>query len=105
MTEQNQNPPAGQGGQQQIQIKASDADLKGVYSNIMQVAHTQEEFVIDFMNVTPPVGVLAARVIVSPGHAKRIIAALSENLKNYESQFGGVTPAPEAPQKMGFKLN
>ena len=98
MTEQNPQ-------QNQIQIKVSDLDLKGVYSNMMQVAHTQEEFVIDFMNITPPVGVLATRVIVSPGHIKRIIAALADNLKKYEENFGNVNSASEAPQKIGFKLD
>ncbi|MEK7150909.1 MAG: DUF3467 domain-containing protein [Patescibacteria group bacterium] len=91
--------------QNQIQIKVSDLDLKGVYANMMQVAHTQEEFVIDFMNITPPVGVLASRVIVSPGHIKRIIAALTDNLKKYEENFGNVNSASEAPQKIGFKLD
>lgn len=97
MNEQNQQP---------MQIRASDADLKGAYSNIMQVAHTREEFVIDFLNVMPPAGVLAARVIVSPGHLKRMIAALEENLKRYEDQFGAVNPSDTtAPPKMGFKLD
>ena len=27
---------------QQIQIKAQDEDLKGKYSNLMQITHTQE---------------------------------------------------------------
>ncbi|MEK7576385.1 MAG: DUF3467 domain-containing protein [Patescibacteria group bacterium] len=103
MNEQNQQPASTQGGQ--IQIKASDSDLKGVYSNMMQVAHTQEEFVIDFMNITPPVGVLASRVIVSPSHVKRIIAALADNLKKYEENFGNVASASETPQKIGFKLD
>lgn len=88
--------------QQQIQIRSSDADLKGVYSNMVQVTHTQEEFILDFFNVVSPNGVLAARVILSPGHLKRLAAALQENLKKYESRFGPVTPA-EAPQReFGF---
>ena len=59
---------------QQIQIKASDADLKGIYSNMMQVSHTEEEFVLDFFNVTPPAGILASRVILCPAHFRRFIA-------------------------------
>jgi hypothetical protein len=52
----------------QIQVKMDDATLRGVYANMMQVAHNQEEFVLDFMNVLPPTGVVNARIIVSPGH-------------------------------------
>ncbi len=50
----------------QIKIQASKDDLKGVYSNVMQVSHTQEEFVLDFLNITGTTGVLSARVILSP---------------------------------------
>ena len=37
--------------QAQIQIKASDDELKGKYSNISKVMHTREDFVIDFLNI------------------------------------------------------
>ncbi|MDP3741227.1 MAG: DUF3467 domain-containing protein [bacterium] len=92
--------------QNQVQIRASDKDLKGVYSNMMQVSHTQEEFILDFFSINPtvPVGVLASRVILSPGHMKRIIAALQENLKRYEGSFGIVTPAQGPGKEIGFKV-
>lgn len=86
----------------QIQIKASDEALKGVYSNAMQISHTQEEFVLDFMNVTLPVGILSSRVIVSPGHLKRMIKALEENLKRYEDKHGTITPAEGPNREIGF---
>ena len=90
--------------QQNINIKISDDTLKGAYANMMMVAHTQEEFILDFMNVVPPTGIVSARIITSPGHLKRIIAALSDNLKKYESQFGTVKEA-SAPtsQEIGFR--
>jgi hypothetical protein len=83
--------------EQQFQIKAGDEILKGVYSNMVSVAHNAEEFILDFMNLLPPTGTLNARVIVSPGHFKRIIAALQDNLKRYESQFGEI----KLPQGLG----
>lgn len=87
--------------QNQLQIKADDKILQGVYSNAMQVQHSKEEFVLDFMNVFPPAGTLNARVIVSPGHLKRMIAALAENLSKYEASFGKVDTAQE-PAEIGF---
>lgn len=88
--------------QQQVQIKAKDDDLKGVYSNLMQVAHTKEEFILDFLLVSPPAGVLTSRVIMSPGHLKRMIKALQENIEKYESGFGKIEEA-EAPEgRIGF---
>jgi len=79
--------------QQQMQVKVTDEVLKGVYANMVQIAHTQEEFILDFMNIFPPVGIGTARVIISPSHMKRIVAALAENLKRYEEQFGQLKAA------------
>jgi hypothetical protein len=64
----------------------------------MMVSHTREEFVIDFLNLFPPQGVVNARVIVSPGHLKRMIRALRENLSRYETRHGPIieAAAPEA---------
>ena len=54
----------------------------GAYSNNMVVSHTKEEFIMDFLMVAPPSGALTARIIVSPGHIKRIINALQENISS-----------------------
>jgi hypothetical protein len=82
----------------ELSLKIPDSVLPGVYSNQMMVSHTREEFVIDFANLFPPQGVVNARVIVSPGHLKRMIGALRENLSKYETRFGPVieatAPAP-----------
>lgn len=82
--------------QPQIQIKATDEVLKGVYSNMAHISHTGEEFVVDFMNILGMNGTLNARVIVSPSHMKRLIAALADNLAKYEKQFGPIKPG-DAP--------
>ena len=86
---------------QQINIKISDELLAGKYSNMMQVAHTKDEFVLDFFNVMPPQGIATARIITSPGHLKRIIGALQENLGKYEHQFGTINTA-EPPKGIPF---
>ncbi|MFZ2154037.1 MAG: DUF3467 domain-containing protein [Candidatus Moraniibacteriota bacterium] len=95
MTQPNQN--------QQVQIKATDEKLKGEYSNAMQILHTKEEFVLDFLNIFPPTGTLNSRVILSPGHFKRMIKAMEENLKKYEDQFGKIEIATEPKNEIGFK--
>ena len=80
-----------------VQVKISEKIQGGVYANQMVVRHTREEFVLDFVNLFPPEGVVNARVIVSPGHLKRMIRALSENLARYEQAFGSVVEA-QAPK-------
>lgn len=88
--------------QQQVQIKASDEKLKGEYSNMMQILHTKEEFVLDFLNVFLPSGTLNSRIIVSPSHFKRMVKAMQENLEKYEGSFGKVEASQE-PESIGFK--
>jgi len=88
---------------QQIQIKFPDDILKGVYANFMNVITTREEFVLDFANVFPPAGIMTARVIISPGHMKRIIRVLESALKNYENKFGKTEEAEEPKAKIGFQ--
>jgi len=91
---------------QQIQIRSSENDLKGAYSNVMQVTHTQEEFVLDFFNIMGQTGVLSSRVILSPSHFKRMVQAMEDNLKKYEEHFGLISPSQSPvspPQEIGFR--
>ena len=85
-----------------LSVKFSERALAGTYANQMVVRHSREEFVIDFINVCPPEGIVNARVIVSPGHLKRMVAALGENLARYEQRFGAVTVS-EAPPDPKFQ--
>lgn len=103
--EQNNSQPSfakASDGQKQINIKATDEKLKGEYSNVMQIMHTKEEFVMDFLNVFPPTGTLNSRIIVSPGHFKRMVKAMDENLKKYENAFGAISES-QAPSQIGFQ--
>jgi hypothetical protein len=79
-----------QQGQQNVNIKVEDQILKGTYSNLMFASHNKEEFVMDYMSVFGPQGIQVAKIIVSPGHFKRIVAALTDNLKKYEEQYGKI---------------
>jgi len=89
---------------QQIKIKIKDDDLKGGYSNLMQILHTKEEFILDFFLVSPPQGILTSRVIMSPGHLKRLIKALKENVSKYEEKFGKIEEAASPGTPLGFQI-
>jgi hypothetical protein len=89
-------------GQQDVKISFPPQLQGGVYSNNMVVTHTKEEFVMDFLMVIPPVGAVTSRVIISPGHMKRIINALQENVKKYETRFGVIQAAEEPKGTIGF---
>lgn len=96
-----------QGQQRQIQIKITDETMKGAPSNMMAVTHTKEEFVLDFMNIYPAQGqgIVTSRVVVTPGHMKRIASALKENMERYEKQFGKIEIAEAPDQEIGFKTS
>ncbi len=74
----------------------------GVYANSMMVAHSKEEFIMDFLMVAPPEGAVTARVVISPGHMKRVLAALRDNIRKYEDQFGPIEEAEGPPGDIGF---
>ena len=41
---------------QEVNIKISDDELRGRYSNLLRITHTREEFFLDFINLVPPQG-------------------------------------------------
>ena len=89
--------------QKEMKVVFPDNLKGGVYSNYMMVTHTKDEFILDFMMITPPVGTVTSRVVISPGHMKRMVSALKVNLDKYESKFGKLTEAAEPPKPtMGF---
>lgn len=84
---------------QGVNIKIADEELKGRYSNLLRITHTREEFILDFINMVPPQGVVTARIITSPGHMKRILSALASNLQRYEETHGTIQEAAEPPSE------
>jgi len=81
-----------------VPVKIRDDVAGGVYANHMVVAHNREEFLLDFYYLSPQVGTLNARVITSPGHLKRIVRALTDNLRRYEETYGEIREATEPPR-------
>ena len=82
-----------------IQIELSDEIAQGTYSNLAIIAHSSSEFVVDFVRMMPgiPKAKVQSRIILTPEHAKRLMLALADNVKKYESQYGDIKL-----QGMGF---
>jgi hypothetical protein len=87
--------------QKELKIYFPNEMKGGQYANNMIVAHTKEEFILDFLMVAPPEGAVNARIIVSPGHMKRISEAIQDNIAKYEKHFGQIKRAEE-PKIVGF---
>lgn len=79
----------------QIELPADVAD--GIYANLALITHSQAEFIMDFIRMVPGVekAKVKSRVILTPQHAKRLMRALTDNIRKYESVFGTITePGP-----------
>jgi hypothetical protein len=74
----------------QINIELPEEVAEGIYSNLAIISHSHSEFVVDFIRMMPnvPKAKVKARVILTPQHAKRLLRALADNVKKFESQFG-----------------
>ena len=90
--------------QPQLNIELTEEIAEGVYSNLAFIAHTQSEFVVDFIKVMPntPKAKVKSRIILTPHHAKRLTKALMENIKKYESQYGKIQEGQPQPFPMNF---
>lgn len=93
MEENKKNQP-----QFQIQLKPEVAG--GQYANFALITHSKTEFVIDFAQLLPgmPGGQVCSRIIQAPEHAKRLLAALQENIYKYEQQFGKIEITDQPPR-------
>jgi len=69
----------------------------------MQVNHNKDEFQIMFLSIMGLSGKVVSKVITNPGHYKRIVLAMKENLKKYEDRFGEIKEAEPMGDEIGFK--
>ncbi|MEH0156628.1 DUF3467 domain-containing protein [Limibacter armeniacum] len=89
----------------QINIELTEDVAEGVYANLAMIAHSNSEFVLDFIRMMPgvPKAKVKSRVILTPEHAKRLMHALQDNLQKYEQSFGPIKRTEDAPKfPMGF---
>ncbi len=91
--------------EQQINIELSEEMAEGVYANLAMIAHSNTEFVIDFIRLMPgvPKAKVKSRVILTPEHAQRLLLALQDNIAKYEDNFGTIRQTTDSiPFPMNF---
>jgi len=88
------------------QIKIADNIPGAEYANAMQANHNSDEFQLMFFNIMGASGRVTAKIITSPGHFKRMVKAMSDNLKKYEENFGEIKEVEgPAAKEIGFQGN
>ncbi len=69
------------------------ADLQPVYANLVRIAHSPADLVLDFAHLLPgeTKARIGSRILMSPLSAKLLYRALGENLARYEAAFGEIS--------------
>jgi len=93
--------------EQQINVELSEEMAEGVYSNLAMIAHSNSEFILDFIRLMPgvPRAKVKARIIVTPEHAKRLVAALRDNIQKYEDQYGPIQSSQDSEPTFNFPIS
>lgn len=83
----------------QLNIELPEEIAEGEYSNLAIISHSHSEFVVDFIRLVPnvPKAKVKSRIILTPGHAKRLLKALADNVKKYEAQYGVIEDSDAPP--------
>ena len=78
--------------QQNLKLNISPEVAEGTYSNLVVISHNPTEIILDFAQMLPGIegASVRKRIIMNPIHAKRTLAALNDNIKKYEQQFGTI---------------
>lgn len=88
-----------QTGQQQVQLRIDERNMKSSYANMVRSNGTTEEVMLDFgINVVNPpsqpdatpviVFQVSERIVMNYYSAKRLAIALSQMIRRHEDQFG-----------------
>jgi hypothetical protein len=86
--------------QNQLQIELPADVAQGQYANLAIISHSSSDFILDFVRVLPglPKAQVKSRVVLAPEHAKRLVAALQENIVRYEREFGPIRIPNQEPR-------
>ncbi len=90
--------------QNQLNIELPEEIAEGIYSNLALINHSPSEFVVDFIRMVPnvPKAKVKSRIILTPQHAKRLLNALSDNVRKFEENFGKIDDPKTPPIPMNF---
>ena len=86
-----------------LDIELPEELAEGFFTNFSIIAHSDAEFVIDFVRIIPGMmkGKIKARIIFNPIHAKQFNELLTQQIHTYEKQFGEI----ELPKELLINID
>ncbi len=89
-----------------LEVELGEKESEGIYSNMVLIAHSPYEFILDFARYLPGLkkAKVKSRIIMTPQHAKSLLRTLGENIKKYEQKFGDIEVGGKE-STIGFKGN
>ena len=106
-SQMDKQPPQGPMPQGQIQVSIDPPVAEGLYANLVLLAHSSSEFILDFARMLPGIAQakVHARIIMTPQNARSLLRALEARIESYESQFGKIPGQadPVPSRDIGFK--
>lgn len=97
--------PKQAGAQVSVQIDPKEAE--GIYSNLVLLAHSSSEFILDFARMLPGLqrAKVVSRIIMTPQNAQALLKALEARIGSFETQFGKIRSGGEetSTRDIGFK--
>ena len=93
-------------GSPQVQVQIDPSEAEGIYANLVLLAHSSSEFILDFARLLPgvPRAKVYSRIIMTPQNARLLLRALKTRIESYESQHGKLPdPGTQSPARdIGF---
>ena len=90
----------------QMQVQIDPTEAEGIYANLVLLAHSPSEFILDFARILPgvPRAKVYARIIMTPQNARSLLRGLQTRIEAYEAQHGNIkTPGDSQPTRdIGF---
>ncbi len=80
-----------------IDIELGEEMAEGQYANMVVIAHSTSEFVLDFVRIMPglPKARVKSRIVLAPEHAKRLLLSLHENIARPLRKLDRPDPDPQ----------
>lgn len=93
--------------QEQLNIELNQEVAQGIYANLAIISHSSSEFILDFIRIMPgvPKAEVKSRIILTPEHAKRLLLALQDNIRQFEKGRGKINLPEENPLPPVFPLD